>query len=160
MAWGGPPGAPPPAPPPRRGPAARAAHPRPVALIGAAAGAALTFLAVVVAWVPFRAPTFAGAQAILTAMFSGTATSPALTFSAVFAGMEVPPTSFAYLGGFMAVGFGIVWLFPTTQSIIPRFEGMQGRRTWFCLGMLLFSIGLLAAINASNNSSEFIYFNF
>ena len=143
-----------------RGIVARMAHPRPIAVIGAAAGTALTFLGVVVAWVPFRAPTFAGAQAILTAMFSAAATPPARTFAATFAGIEVPPTSFAYLGGFMAAGFAIVWLFPTTQAIVPRFEGMQGRRAWFCIGMLLFGIALLAAINASNNSSEFIYFNF
>jgi alginate O-acetyltransferase complex protein AlgI len=143
-----------------RGAVARMACPRPIALVGAAAGTALTFLAVVVAWVPFRAPTFAGAQAILTAMFAVGSTPAPGTFAATFAGMEVPPTSFEYLGGFMAAGFAIVWLFPTTQSIIPRFERMQGRRAWFCMGILLFGIGLLAAINASNNSSEFIYFNF
>ena len=138
--------------------------PRPGRLLGSAgsaAGAVLTFVAVVIAWVPFRAPTFAGAQAMLTAMFSADQVGARLqTFAAVFRNIDVPPTSFDYLGGFMASGFAIVWLLPTTQVVVPRFAAMQGRRAWFCIGMLLFGAALLAVINASNNSSEFIYFNF
>jgi len=129
--------------------------------LGTAAGIVLTFAAVVIAWVLFRAPTFAGAQAMLNAMFSmGPVAVRMPTFAATFQHIEVPPTSFAYLGGFFAVGFGIVWLLPTTQAIVPHAAAIKGRLGWFCIGVLLFGIALLAAINASNDSSEFIYFNF
>jgi D-alanyl-lipoteichoic acid acyltransferase DltB (MBOAT superfamily) len=138
--------------------------PRPGELLGSlgtAAGTVLTFAAVVIAWVLFRAPTFAGARAMLSAMFSMEPQAVRTrTFAATFQGIDVPPTSFAYLGGFLAVGFAIVWLMPTTQVLVPHVAAMKGRRAWFCIGALLFGVALLAAINASNNSSEFIYFNF
>jgi hypothetical protein len=115
---------------------------------------------VVIAWVPFRAPTFAGAQAMLTAMFTADGLGWLQGFAATFRDIEVPPTSFGYLGGFLAVGFAIVWLLPTTQVIVAHIAALKGRRAWFWIGALLFGVALLAAINASNNSSEFIYFNF
>ena len=137
--------------------------PRPgrlLGLLGTAAGTVLTFMVVVIAWVPFRAPTFAGAQAMLNAMFASDGLGWLQSFAATFREIEVPPTSFQYLGGFLAVGFAIVWLLPTTQVIVPHIAAVKGRRAWFYIGALLFGVGLLAAINASNNSSEFIYFNF
>jgi alginate O-acetyltransferase complex protein AlgI len=139
--------------------------PRPGVLLGSCAtalGSALTFAVVVIAWVLFRAPTFAGAQAMLRAMFSMGPWNPHIpTFDATFSHIDVPPTSFTYLGAFFAVGFGIVWLFPTTQDIIARStSAVRGRPALFCIGVLLFCAALLAAINASNGSSEFIYFNF
>ena len=137
--------------------------PRPgrlLGLLGTAAGTVLTFMAVVIAWVPFRAPTFAGAQAMLNAMFAADGLGWLQSFAATFREIEVPPTSFQYLGGFLAVGFAIVWLLPTTQVIVPHIAAVKGRRAWFYIGALLFGVGLLAAINASNDSSEFIYFNF
>jgi alginate O-acetyltransferase complex protein AlgI len=137
--------------------------PRPgrlLGMLGTAVGTVLTFMVVVIAWVPFRAPTFAGAQAMLNAMFTADGRGWLQGFAATFRDIEVPPTSFEYLGGFLAVGFAIVWLLPTTQVIVPHIAAVKGRRAWFYIGALLFGVALLAAINASNNSSEFIYFNF
>jgi alginate O-acetyltransferase complex protein AlgI len=137
--------------------------PRPGRLLGSlgtAAGTVLTFMAVVIAWVPFRAPSFAGAQAMLNAMLAADGRGWLQSFAATFRDIEVPPTSFGYLGGFLAAGFAIVWLLPTTQVMVPHIAVVKGRRAWFYIGVLLFGVALLAAINASNNSSEFIYFNF
>jgi alginate O-acetyltransferase complex protein AlgI len=131
-----------------------------LALVGRLAGLLVTFLAVVIGWVFFRATTFAGAQRMLIGMFAPTPDNPPLQFDLVYRGMLIPPTSFTYLGLFFVVGFLIVWLLPTTQVVAQRFANVSGPRAWFYIGVLLFCIALLAMINASHNDSEFIYFNF
>jgi hypothetical protein len=94
-------------------------------------------------------------------MFSGRALeSQPLRFAHVYHGLQIPPTSFAYLGAFLGFGFLIVWLLPTTQVLAQRATAIQGRLAWLCMGALLFCIALLAVINASHSTSEFIYFNF
>jgi alginate O-acetyltransferase complex protein AlgI len=131
------------------------------ALLGQLTAGLLTFVAVVIGWVFFRSTTFAGASQMLAAMFSPDALeSQPLRFTQVYQGLQIPPTSFAYLGLFLGVGFLIVWLLPTTQVLAQRATAIQGRLAWLCMGTLLFCIGLLAVINASHSTSEFIYFNF
>ena len=135
--------------------------PRPVAALGRAAGAALTFLAVVVAWVFFRATTFDGAARVLRGM---TRLSPLECardcYADTFKGFVVPPTSFGYLGLFFAIGFALVWLFPTSQATTQRLLKVHGVAAWVTVGFFLACISLLAMINASHHTSEFIYFNF
>jgi alginate O-acetyltransferase complex protein AlgI len=144
--------------------AAAAGLPRPgaaLAAVGKFAGAALTFVAVVIAWVFFRATTFDGAARVLQAMFSfRTTPCSAGCFDQVFRGIVLPPTSFGYLGGFFLVGFALVWLTPTSQDTTQRMRNIEGRRAWLLAGALLFAVALLAVINASHQRSEFIYFNF
>jgi alginate O-acetyltransferase complex protein AlgI len=66
--------------------------------LGRAGGGAITFMAVLVAWVFFRATTFAGAAQILSAM---TRVEPihcaAGCFAAIYGDIPVPPTSLGYL---------------------------------------------------------------
>ncbi len=134
---------------------------RAVALLGQLTAGLLTFLAVVIAWVFFRSSTFAGASQMLEAMFSGRALeSQPVGFAHVYHGLQIPPTSFAYLGAFLGFGFLIVWLLPTTQVLAQRATAIRGRLAWLCMVALLFCIALLAVINASHSTSEFIYFNF
>jgi alginate O-acetyltransferase complex protein AlgI len=132
------------------------------ASLARAAGLALTFTAVVVAWVFFRSTTFDEAADMLRGMsrFEWPARCAPNCFDHVYGGLSVPPTSVGYLGAFFLAGFMIVWLLPTSQACAVRFERTGGGLAWFSSGGLLFFVALLALINASHRSSEFIYFNF
>ncbi len=69
--------------------------------------------------------------------------------------------------GWITVLLAIVWLCPNSQTMV---QGMQSSRwgarfreerwAWMCLGGLAVWVVMLAAINGSHGSSEFIYFNF
>ena len=59
----------------------------------------------------------------------------------------------------------IVWLCPNSQTLISRISEHRmsfhhERWAWMSLGGLTVAIFMLAAINGSHSSSEFIYFNF
>src|SRR6202020_2548344 len=139
--------------------AAAAGLPRPsapLAALGKFAGCALTFLAVVIAWVSFRATTFDGAARVLQGMFSRTTPCSGGCFDEIFRGILIPPTSFGYLGGFFLVGFALVWLTPTSQDTTQRMRNIEGRTAWLIAGALLFCVSLFAVINASHQRSEFI----
>jgi hypothetical protein len=137
-------------------------HPgRVVAALGTWLGAALTFLGVVVAWVFFRSATFDAAGRLLQAMIRfEPMRCGANCFDEVFRDLRIPPTSFGYLGGFFLAGFAVVWLLPTSQASTRHMLDVRGNRAWIFAGALLFCVALLAVINASHSSSEFIYFNF
>lgn len=138
----------------------------------------ITFLSVVVAWVFFRATSLDAAVRILTGMVgmnglvlprewqeslatSSTGNSTWLSFGQLEA-----------FGGIRQVGWitlllAIVWIFPNSQSLIDRVQENRfivrlshERWAWLSMGGLTVFIFLLAAINGSNGSSEFIYFNF
>jgi alginate O-acetyltransferase complex protein AlgI len=124
-------------------------------------GTTLTFLAVVVAWVFFRSTTFVGAVRVLRGMIDiRSIERSAPQFARVYGTLQVPPTSFGYLTVLFAVGFGIIWLMPTSQDLVARLSTLRRDAAWTATGALLFTVGLLAVINASQGSSEFIYFNF
>jgi alginate O-acetyltransferase complex protein AlgI len=132
-----------------------------LAALGRGAGSVLTFLAVVVAWVFFRATTFAGAARMLQGMIRPLPIHCAADcFEQTFNGLAVPPTSFGYLGAFFLVGFSIVWLLPNSQDSSQRLLWVRSNAAWTFCGGFLFIIALLAIINASHRTSEFIYFNF
>jgi D-alanyl-lipoteichoic acid acyltransferase DltB (MBOAT superfamily) len=123
---------------------------------GRVAGTALTFLAVVVAWVFFRAPSLPVAFNILGAM----------------AGMHgvVPPLDPSVSDGarqiaWIAVLLAMAWGLPNSQQIVARLKatisGVSGPSySWSALGALSVLISLLAMINGSRGASEFIYCNF
>jgi hypothetical protein len=90
----------------------------------------------------------------------GAASCGANCFDQAFKGIAVPPTSLGYLAGFLSIGFAIVWLMPTTQSSTARLREVGGSAAWMAAGALLFLVSSLAIVNASHQSSEFIYFNF
>jgi alginate O-acetyltransferase complex protein AlgI len=122
-------------------------------------GAALTFVAVVVAWVFFRSSTFSGALRVLAGMAHPASVADG-GFAEAYRGVQIPPSSPGYLAGMFAVAFAIVWLFPTSQELIERLSAGRRDAAWTASGALLFAVGLLAIINASHQVSEFIYFNF
>lgn len=124
----------------------------------------ITFGAIVVAWVFFRAESFGDATRILSGMshiqdftmfISGT---PA--FETLFFGLKVPPDSYSYLLLLLGAGFGLVWFAPNTQTLIGEISFHSDFRRFGTIGVLFFWVFLLAAINGSRGASEFIYFNF
>ena len=147
-------------------------------MAGRMASALLTFLCVVVAWVFFRAVSFDAAMGVLRGMFGlnglllpadaqaylglGARSADAWVSYGqleVFGGMR----QLAWIGSLLA----IVWLFPNSQALIGRLrQAVGGVRAmhefwgWFSIGALVAATFVLAAINGSHGSSEFIYFNF
>lgn len=124
----------------------------------------LTFLCVVVAWVFFRAPSVDGAFRVIAGMAGLNGMGPngiGWEFG------QVGTFGGARQLGWISVLLGIVWLCPNSQTLITQLQQnptitrlRQERWAWFGLGSLAVFIFLLAAINGSVGSSEFIYFNF
>jgi hypothetical protein len=153
------------------------AMPRPV-------GAALTFVAVVIAWVFFRAPDFAAATSLLHAMVLGEGFSLPRSWLRVFPMLAASGLNFD--GAFhndlirvdramlaLCVGLTAVWLFPNTQQLFsllrPALPAADGHREsqqswlawrpswqWGCaLGVLL-----AAGFVSLGGESPFLYFRF
>ncbi|MEN7527041.1 MBOAT family protein [Cupriavidus sp. DL-D2] len=132
--------------------------------IATAAGVAVTFLSVVVAWVYFRADTVAAANSVLLSMVSST---DSVEWTTVF--RDKSAMSFA---GYASLSFLIVWVFPNAYEAIDFVEnrmtvgGEEGRRVGVMLtvGAATITVGLIAASLLStfgtNVASPFLYFQF
>lgn len=101
--------------------AAAAPLPRPVARTVGAAGAAVTFVAVMLAWLPFRAPDIA-----TTGRMVESALSPADlaarwpgAWSLVLAVTEGRPPGLVL---WCALGLAVVWLLPNSHRLTARFD--------------------------------------
>ena len=147
-------------------------------LAGRMASALLTFLCVVVAWVFFRAVSFDAAMGVLRGMFGlNGLLLPADAHGYLGLPASSPDSWVSYgqmeaFGGprqlvWMASLLAIVWFFPNSQALIGRLrQAVAGIRVthefwgWFSVGTLVATIFVLAAVNGSHGSSEFIYFNF
>ena len=147
---------------------------------GRAAGIALTFLAVVVAWVFFRAPSLSAALNILQGMAGLHGVVLPEEWQAALApdgAAAVAGMSFGYLevfGGarqmiWVAALLAIAWGLPNSQEFVGQLRtsvtsrvGLEvvRSRSWSLLGALSVMISFLAMINGSRGVSEFIYFNF
>jgi alginate O-acetyltransferase complex protein AlgI len=157
--------------------------PTAAAAFGRIISVALTFLAVNVAWVFFRAPDIATGRDILAGMFGvfGVALPDALSarFPALRQALEAAGVQF-YLGGGRQFAMTCLWLLlagaiaffaPNTQEIMRRFRPaltleatrQVGRRFTFHLTQRwAIGLGLLAAASLLSLSSptEFLYFQF
>ncbi len=132
-------------------------------LFSKVAGAGLTFLCVVIAWVFFRAQTFASALLMLSGMTKAPElflASETPSFVNIFAAYAIPLDGFPYLLGLLALGLSIVWLAPNSQNLAERLCLKSNTHQYLAIGFCSFWVFLLAAINASKGVSEFIYFNF
>lgn len=125
----------------------------------------LTFAAVLLAQIFFRAQGVGSAMAMLAGMFGLHRATPAGTIAAM------SPSVSAFLP--LLIGFAIVWIFPNTQQILARFkpalELTQADRTegrlrllwqptvaWgFCLGLAFFAV-----LVKMENPITFLYFQF
>ncbi len=143
---------------------------------------AITFLAVVVAWVPFRATGFDSCRRVLNGLIGLNGVSLASTFepyprtvegllqrfNAIFSGLGA-------LGGatidlsIILICFALVWLPPNSQNLVglgPRQHtgGSHAPALWkptvgfAFLAALMFFFAILTV--GSNRDSEFLYFQF
>jgi alginate O-acetyltransferase complex protein AlgI len=116
---------------------------------------ALTFLAVVTAWVFFRAESFTGAANVLRGMFAGAATIDAQLVD-------------AHTAFYMCAGLLLAFVARNSQQMIPGLAErivraaapdrplLQGAQ----VGVLVFLIASLTLVSVSWGTNEFIYFNF
>lgn len=128
-----------------------------------AAGVALTFVSVVVAWVYFRAPGMETANSLLAAM-AGLAVEA--QWGDVF---KTSPVAFA---GYLFVSCAIVWLFPNayefidlveTRASVKDAEGARVVRMLFVGGAVVVAVVLSASLLTqfgTNVISPFLYFQF
>lgn len=117
----------------------------------------LTLVAVVVAWVFFRATSLDRAWAMLLTMSGarGVNISPETLFGLYM----VPPNPLELLA-VLLVGGGVALFLPNTQEIVKHAGRWVGQSGEYLMGGLLGMILLVCFIGASRGSSEFIYFNF
>jgi hypothetical protein len=147
---------------------------------GRAAGIVLTFLAVVLAWVFFRATSLPAALNILQGMAGMHGVVLPEQWQAALAtdgAATVGGMSFGYLEAFggtrqmvwVAALLAIAWGSPNSQqfigwlrtSVVARAGPYVAQsRSWCVLGAMSVLMSFLAMINGSRGVSEFIYFNF
>lgn len=111
-------------------------------------GTALTFLAVVVAWVIFRSDSIASAQIMLEAM-----SSPS----------SIWPHFFGKKAGFLfAIGIITIFLLPNSQSIGIWFRdsALAKQAPIGVLSGVVCGLGFAVAFMALQKKSEFLYFQF
>jgi hypothetical protein len=144
--------------------------------LGRMCATALTFLSVVVAWVFFRATSLQSAVHVLGGMWLFDGITLPLELRAYWPSSWLSPGAgvrFAALDafgglrqwGWIAALLVLAWFFPNSQELVARWRSrhpavLSDSYAWTCLGALLATTFLLAAINGSRGSSEFIYFNF
>jgi D-alanyl-lipoteichoic acid acyltransferase DltB (MBOAT superfamily) len=131
------------------------------------AGWALTFLAVVVGWVFFRAPNVATALMILKGM-AGLNNSGGLH---ALLHEEISITGFAAIG----MGIAIALFLPNSQQLMQKFHpgllpqemrGDSGYHGWLVVQRLTLALGILAglvffvALSRMSHVTEFIYYQF
>jgi alginate O-acetyltransferase complex protein AlgI len=126
---------------------------------GAVLSTALTLLCVMVAWVFFRATSFADATRILWAM-AGADGSAQASAAALAGGAWV----------WLAASLGLALLAPNSQQIVegrlrPAFARLAATRSadlamGTSIGTAAVLIVMFALVSASRDVSEFIYFNF
>jgi alginate O-acetyltransferase complex protein AlgI len=161
-------------------------NPRTSSWLGRFASGAVTFLAVVVGWVLFRADSLNTAGRILGAMFKWNDFDRLLQFNAIERPIEATI--------WVSLLLWLVWFAPNSQTLLIRFKnridriqlGMssqmktdklshqtkltikemptwaQNYRNWhyFLAGLMAPAILLLITISESQKVKEFIYFNF
>lgn len=147
---------------------------------GRAAGTAATFLVVVVAWVFFKAESFAGAFGMLRGMIGFGGVSLPMRFEAVlggvlqagliFGGVFQGSEALAGLGAgrfaaLLLVAAGIAWCFPNSQELLlQQTQARPDARQWQWRPSRAWALGLgvvlAACIMDMQHVSEFLYFQF
>jgi len=140
--------------------------------LGSFFGWTITFFAVVVSWVPFRAESLSGAKNLLYAMVGGNGTLETISLDNIF-------QSALYGENFITISWIFILLlistlFPNTQQFMrnhkPAFDIYKGQVTrlkykWMewnptNLWALYTSIIFLISVMLINKYSEFLYFRF
>lgn len=138
----------------------------------------ITFLAVMVAWVFFRALTLTGATGLIKSMFLARGLSLPSSLSAkltpIFSSFPMNLLQVKYEGLFanalfdwknailvILICFGLAIFFPNSQEILRENQPTRvGRLYRTSYAAFLFAIFGVVAIFSMNRVSEFLYFNF
>ena len=128
--------------------------------LGVLAAWSLTFLAVTVAWVPFKADTLSQAGMVLVGMAGRN-------------GLAMPPPldegSVALAWTWILPLLSAVWLAPNTQEImarhLPQMQGLAGAGGWLSWRpatsyAVVAAVVAVLALGHLSNVSEFLYFQF
>jgi D-alanyl-lipoteichoic acid acyltransferase DltB (MBOAT superfamily) len=115
----------------------------------------LTFLAVVVAWVFFRAETLLGAELMLGSMLGFVDTNT------MDAPVLLDDSAAKWIGALLL----IVWLMPNSQQCMSLTQEGKMQTTWFSwrptIGTLLvFTVSIIYTLAQMTGVSEFLYFQF
>ncbi len=120
----------------------------------------ITFIAVVIAWVFFRAETFPGALSMLQSMFS--LTTPVSDYSPVY---DRPDRVIKWI----VIACGIVWLSPNVLQMFareePTIDKLPQQKSLFywspnVFWALILIVIMFKTVDSLNNISEFLYFQF
>jgi D-alanyl-lipoteichoic acid acyltransferase DltB (MBOAT superfamily) len=128
----------------------------------AAFGLVVTWLAVIVAWVVFRANSMHAAWSVLKAMVGDTA--PAIVGQTMLGTSRIMPMTECMW--WLAACAGIALLLPNAyqllgKGVLPALENrLRGAGGGLLLGALVMGSLLLLAISETRGVSEFLYFNF
>jgi D-alanyl-lipoteichoic acid acyltransferase DltB (MBOAT superfamily) len=140
-------------------------------LLGRICGRSITFFAVVLAWVFFRAETLTGGMNMITSMFI----VPSMDRLTSYQFTRNPSEAMLWIGTLLMIG----WFCPNTQQLLTKYHDLvswlhsgkhrqlfnqylQHTHTshYFSIGMVMPLILLLVMISESQTIKEFIYFNF
>lgn len=147
--------------------------PRPPSRLGVVAAGALTFLCVAIAWVPFRAPSFAATATIFASMTGWHGWLPAGPAISFISGEAAPRWTGAWR--WAAVLLPAVWLLPNTQEFFSRYGTLLMPRLepdrlplpalafrWRLSSRWAYAMAIVAALAVlyCSRASEFIYFQF
>ncbi len=156
--------------------------------LGRGVSRTITFLAVVVAWVFFRADSFEGASNILMAMAGGNGISLPVDLGGRLAESFTWLTEYNFRfdgavhnkltdwnGAVTTIGIVlfIVWFVPNTQEFMRKYKpalitehvNLSGGWVWFqwkpsIVYSLAIAVSLWFSLNNLNQALEFLYFNF
>lgn len=142
----------------------------------------LTFIAVVVAWVFFRADTFQTALKLLEAMFTYPKLPSTTIISSFTSGIcalfDKTTTSLVtiqqgYFLGPASIGFFIIWLLPNTSQLFEKYEEDKKHRdiapakmkwepsfSWALLIVFILSADFIKNFGINLPPSPFLYFQF
>jgi hypothetical protein len=116
---------------------------------------ALTFVAVVIAWVPFRATSLTGTRTMWSAMFSLPSVGPGISTGSL-AWMVVAAGIAFFAPNAIQIFAGHYGLDPTPPMRAPLDLRWQPTRRWAVLVAGIAAISFLSL----NRASEFLYFQF
>jgi len=141
-------------------------------LAGRLVGTAVTFVAVVVGWVVFRAPNLHTAVNVLKPMMGLEFASAKHAYWYVAASVrQIGPRDIAELG-WLGAGLALVWVAPNTQQLMRRFyvaagssappEQLTSYVTWTPSTRWAVFVGAILALSllSLTRVSEFLYFQF
>jgi alginate O-acetyltransferase complex protein AlgI len=142
----------------------------------------LTFLLVVIAWVPFRSTNFTSTIVMVKAMLGGNGLSVSQTLAPYLSSLSILLGDYLTFSGFapqtfipsksltlwVPLGLLFVWLFPNTQELLAKFSPAWDKVTYIPKRRweptrwhgILVGLSLAITVLSFKKNSPFLYFQF